>query len=188
MQYLRCTTYDIVGRTYDVVTYDIQEYRRYDVTYDIVGVTYDVVVADLRYRRWPTISYVARIQMAWSAATYCVCWLQDTAPRLCAKCGALRRMFNEVSSRSSMNWRMGNHVSEKRFCIFKLIKLRLRGVSRTVNWDDPIISMCQCEATIEFTACKTKGHIKTFQRYFDSLSQQGFRLLLITSIEVDNLI
>ncbi len=51
MQYLRCTTYDIVGRTYDVVTYDIQEYRRYDVAYDIVGVTYDVVVTDLRYRR-----------------------------------------------------------------------------------------------------------------------------------------
>ena len=44
-------TYDIVGHTYDVVTYDIQEYRRYDVTYDIVGVTYDVVVTDLRYRR-----------------------------------------------------------------------------------------------------------------------------------------
>ncbi len=48
MQYLRCTTYDIVGRIYDVVTY---EYRRYDVAYDIVGVTYDVVVTDLRYRR-----------------------------------------------------------------------------------------------------------------------------------------
>ena len=47
--------------------------------------------------------------------------------------GALRRTFNEVSSRSSINWRMGNHVSEKRFCIFKMIKLRLRGVSRTVN-------------------------------------------------------
>ncbi len=44
-----------------------------------------------------------------------------------------KRTFNEVSSRSSMNWRMGNHVSEKRFCIFKMIKLRLRGVSRTVN-------------------------------------------------------
>jgi hypothetical protein len=48
---LLCMTYDIVGRTYDVVTYDIQEYRRYDVTYDIVGVTYDVVVTDLRYHR-----------------------------------------------------------------------------------------------------------------------------------------
>ena len=33
--------------------------------------------------------------------------------------GALKRTFNEVSSRSSMNWRMGNHVSEKRLCIFK---------------------------------------------------------------------
>ncbi len=36
-------TYDIVGRTYDVATYGIQEYRRYDVAYDIVGVTYDIV-------------------------------------------------------------------------------------------------------------------------------------------------
>ena len=52
---------------------------------------------------------------------------------LCAKFGALRRTFNEVSSRSSMNWRMGNHVSKKRFYIFNLILLRLRGVSRTVN-------------------------------------------------------
>ena len=51
MQNLQCGTHDIVGRTYDVVTYDIQEYRRYYVTYDIVGVTYDVVVTDLRYRR-----------------------------------------------------------------------------------------------------------------------------------------
>ncbi len=38
-------TYNIVCSTYDVVTYDIQEYRRYDVAYDIVGVTYDVVVS-----------------------------------------------------------------------------------------------------------------------------------------------
>ncbi len=51
MQYLRYMTYDIVGHTYDVVTYDIHEYRRYNVAYDIVGVTYDVVVTDLRYRR-----------------------------------------------------------------------------------------------------------------------------------------
>ncbi len=48
LQNLQCTTYNIVGRTYDVVTYDIQEYRRYNVTYDTVGVTYDVVVTDLR--------------------------------------------------------------------------------------------------------------------------------------------
>ncbi len=125
---------------------------------------------------------------AWSAATYCVRWLQDSVPCLCSIFGALKRTFNEVSSRWSMNcWRMENHDSEKRFCIFKLIKQRLRVVSRTINWDDPIISMCQCDATIEFTACETKGHIKTFQRYFDSLCQSGFRLLFITSTEVDNL-
>ena len=76
---------------------------------------------------------------AWFAATYCVCWLEDTVPRLRAKFEALRRMFNEFSSRSSMNWKMGNHVSKKRFCIFKLIKQRLRWVSRTVKWDDSMI-------------------------------------------------
>jgi hypothetical protein len=31
---------------------------------------------------------------------------------------------------------------------------------------------------------KIKGHIKTFHRYFDLLSQQGSLLLVITSIEV----
>jgi hypothetical protein len=44
-------TDDIVGRTYDVLTYDIQEYHRYDVAYDMVCVTYDVVVTDLLHRR-----------------------------------------------------------------------------------------------------------------------------------------
>ena len=122
---------------------------------------------------------------AWSAATYCVHWLQDTVPRLCAKFEALYRTFNEVSSRSSMNWRMGNHVSEKRFCIFKMIKLRLRGVSRTVNWDDSIICMCQSDTAIKLRACKRTGHIWTFQRYFDSLTRKASRLLLITTITVN---
>ncbi len=121
---------------------------------------------------------------AWSAATYCVRWLEDTVPRLCAKFGALRRMFNEVSSRSNMNWRMGNHVPEKRFCISKLIKQRLRGVSRTVNWDDSIIYMCQSDTATKLRACKRIGHIWTFQRYFDSWSQQALWLLFITSTEL----
>ena len=62
---LRCMTYDIVGRTYDVVTYDIQEYRRYDVTYNIVtvGVTYDVVVTDLRYRMWQESRHREPVEM-----------------------------------------------------------------------------------------------------------------------------
>ena len=63
MRYLqnqRCTTYDIVGRIYDVVTYDIQEYHRYNVTYDIVGVTYDVVVTDLRSTRAQSLSKMLR--------------------------------------------------------------------------------------------------------------------------------
>ena len=33
-------------------TYDIKQYRRYDVVYDVVGHTYyDIIVTDLRYRR-----------------------------------------------------------------------------------------------------------------------------------------
>ena len=73
--------YDVVGATYDIVgqhtilvpptmydlrrrrcdllvrrriqhrTYDIKQYRRYDVVYDGVGHTYDVVGHDLRHRR-----------------------------------------------------------------------------------------------------------------------------------------
>ena len=42
---------DIVGHTYNVVTYDVKQYCRYDVAYVFVGVTYDVVVTDLRHRR-----------------------------------------------------------------------------------------------------------------------------------------
>ena len=71
--------FDVVGATYDIVgqhtilvtptmfdlqyrrshlryriphcTYDIKQYRRYDVVYDVVGHTYDIVVTDLRYCR-----------------------------------------------------------------------------------------------------------------------------------------
>ena len=39
---------------------------------------------------------------AWSATTYCVRWLQDPVPRLCAKFGELRPTFNEISSWSSI--------------------------------------------------------------------------------------
>ncbi len=60
----------------------------------------------------------------------------------------------------------------------------LRWVSRTVNWDDPIICMCQSDTAIKLRACKRTGHIRTFQIYFDSLSQQGFLLLFITSTKV----
>ncbi len=56
----------------------------------------------------------------------CVCWRQDTDPCLCAKHGEQRRMFNGISSRSSMNQRIVKHVSEIRFYIFKMIKLRVR--------------------------------------------------------------
>jgi hypothetical protein len=38
-------------------------YRIYDMVYDIQHRTYDIVCPDIRYRRWHTISYVARIQM-----------------------------------------------------------------------------------------------------------------------------
>ncbi len=123
---------------------------------------------------------------AWSAATstYCVRSLEYTVPLLCAKFGALRSMFNEVSFRSSMNWRVWNHVSEKRFCIFKLIKQRMRGVSKTFNSDDAIIYLCQSDTAIKLRACKRTGHIWTFQRYFDSLIQQALWLLFIISTKV----
>ena len=49
-----------------------------------------------------------------------------------------------------------------------------------------MIFMCQSDATIKFRVCKTKGHFRKFQRYFDLLSQQGFQLSFITSIKVDS--
>ena len=134
-----------------------------------------------RKSRWS----LGSVFWAWSAATHCVCWLQDTVPCLCAKFGEQRCMFNEISSWSSMNLKMVNHVSEKWLYIFKVIKQRLGCVNRTVNWDDSMILMRQSDTTIKFRACKTKGHIRAFQRYFHSWSQQGFRLLFITSIEAD---
>ncbi len=38
-------------------------YRIYDMVYDNQHQTYDIVHPVIRYCRWPTISYVARIQM-----------------------------------------------------------------------------------------------------------------------------
>ena len=56
---LRCRRshlrYRVPHRTYDIAlphcTYDITQYRRYDVVYDVVGNTYEIVATDLRYRR-----------------------------------------------------------------------------------------------------------------------------------------
>ncbi len=79
---------------------------------------------------------------------------------------------------------MGKHVPEKRFCIFKLIKQRLRWVIKTVNWDDSIIYMCQSDTSIKLRACRRTGQIWTFQRFFYSLSQQALLLLFITSNKV----
>ena len=44
-----------------------------------------------------------------------------------------RRTLNEISSKLSMNLKMVNHVSEKWLHIFKMIKLRLGWVNRTVS-------------------------------------------------------
>ncbi len=52
---------------------------------------------------------------------------------------------------------------------------------KTIQW----FFLCQSHSTIEFRACKTKGHIRIFQRYFDSLSQQSSLMLFVTSITVD---
>ena len=105
---------------------------------------------------------------SWSAATYCVRWLQDTVPRLCAKFGELRLMFSEVSSRSSMKWIIGNHHST--ICL-----KRGSASSKWLNWDwyglvelsTETIQRFACvnvTPPIEFTASKTKGHNKTFHR------------------------
>ena len=111
-----------------------------------------------RKTRWSMGSGFA----AKSAASYCVRWLHDTVARLCAKFGAQRCTWNEIRSWSSMNPSMVDHVSEKSCYIFRMIKFRSRWVKRTVNLDNLRISMCQSETTIEFRACKIKGHITTF--------------------------
>ena len=45
--------------------------------------------------------------------------------------------------------------------------------------------LCWSYTIVELSACKTRGHIRTFQRYFDSLTQKASRLLLITTITVN---
>jgi hypothetical protein len=42
--------------------------------------------------------------------------------------------------------------------------------------------LCWSYTIVELSACKTRGHISTFQRYFDSLTQKASRLLFITTI------
>ncbi len=44
--------------------------------------------------------------------------------------------------------------------------------------------LCLSYTIVELSACKTRGHIRTFQRYFDSLTQKASRLLFITTITV----
>ncbi len=46
--------------------------------------------------------------------------------------------------------------------------------------------LCWSYTIVGLSACKTRGHIRTFQRYFDSLTQKASRLLLITTITVDH--
>ena len=40
--------------------------------------------------------------------------------------------------------------------------------------------LCWSYTKVELSACKTRGHIRTFQRYFDSLTRKASRLLFIT--------
>jgi hypothetical protein len=84
IRYVFMLWYDIVCHTYDIscwhtisykhtisyIQYRMSmkailyiRYRIYDMVYAIQHWTYDIVHPDIRYRRWPTISYVARIQM-----------------------------------------------------------------------------------------------------------------------------
>ena len=45
--------------------------------------------------------------------------------------------------------------------------------------------LCLSYTKVELSACKTRGHIRTFQRYFDSLTRKASRLLFITTITVN---
>ncbi len=126
--------------------------------------------------------------MAWSAATYCVCWLQDTISRLCANFEEQGRAFSEVSSRSSMNPCIVNHVSEKRYYIFKMMKLRLRSVKRTINqmiqWFPCVESTPQSNAE-RAKQTDTSGHFRYFFIHLIFIKPKGIQSLFITSIEVD---
>jgi hypothetical protein len=52
-----------------------------------------------------------------------------------------------------------------------------------VRWlQDPV---CWSYTKVELSACKTRGHIRTFQRYFDSLTRKASRLLFVTTITVN---
>ncbi len=44
--------------------------------------------------------------------------------------------------------------------------------------------LCWSYTKFKLSACKTRGHIRTFQRYFDLLAQKASRLLFITTITV----
>ena len=46
------------------------------------------------------------------------------------------------------------------------------------------ISCWSC-TIVELSLCRTRGHIRTFQRYFDALTQKASRLLFITTITVN---
>ncbi len=48
-----------------------------------------------------------------------------------------------------------------------------------------MIYLCRSYTIVELSACKAKGHIGTFQRYFHSSSQRASRLLFITTSIVD---
>ncbi len=45
--------------------------------------------------------------------------------------------------------------------------------------------LCWSYTKVELSACKTREHIRTFQRYFDSLTQKASRLLFIITITVN---
>ena len=109
-------------------TYDIKQYRRYDVAYDVVGHTYDIVVTDLGYRRWPTISYVSRIQMfsetrplAASLASLSVCRKFGTDLRLPTSVLLPESRFCHTTCTLGFNLKMHHD--------FKLVDIQVYGVS-----------------------------------------------------------
>ncbi len=121
---------------------------------------------------------------AWSAASVRARWFYNTVPHLCAKFGALRTTFNEISTWSSITLMQVDPCLK--MDVYRKTWLNwvwdgfIRLSKKMIQW------FCCFDSThiVELSACKTKGHIRTFQRYFDSLTQKASRLLFIRTIIV----
>ncbi len=108
---------------------------------------------------------------AWSATTYRVRWpLQDPVP-LSRDPNWMKLALDQVWDQHGEPW-----VWKEGW------------VNRAVKEEKSLIFFCWPNTIIEYRASKSKGHIRTFQRYFDSLRQQVSEILSIISTTVDSCI